>query len=82
VEELELRQAIREGQHSVGFESILSTFGMPLHSHPLLQDVELPRKIQVHIMSMSRLDVSILEGSLCLLLNKCHPGSAPALLTC
>ena len=49
VEELDLRQAIREGQRSVGFESIRSTFGMPLHSHPLLQDVELHRNIQVHL---------------------------------
>jgi len=49
VEQLELRQVIREGQRSVGFESIQSTFGLPLQSHPLLQDVELHRNIQVHM---------------------------------
>ena len=45
--EFELRQLIRTNQRSTGFDSIRSTFGVPTHSHPLLQDVELHKQIQV-----------------------------------
>ncbi|KAL0043379.1 hypothetical protein WJX79_003197 [Trebouxia sp. C0005] len=62
VEELDLRQAIREGQRSVGFESIRSTFGMPLHSHPLLQDVELHRNIQAFKPDLALIDFVLAGG--------------------
>lgn len=48
VEEMDLRQAVRQNLRSVGIDSISSTFGIPPHSHPLLQDAELHRKIQVN----------------------------------
>ncbi len=47
VVEMDLRQAVRLNLRSVGIDSIRSTFGIPPHSHPLLQDAELHRKIQV-----------------------------------
>ncbi len=51
VDEMALRQAVRDNKRSVGFESIRSTFGIPGHSHPLLQDVGLHHKIQVRLLS-------------------------------
>lgn len=47
VDELDLRQAVREEKRAVGFGSIKKTFGLPLHSHPLVQNTEVHDKIKV-----------------------------------
>ena len=53
IDEMSLRQKVRENQRSVGLESVRSTFGIPGHSHPLLQDETLHRKIRVGLLTLS-----------------------------
>ena len=44
--EMGLRQQLRETQREVGLKSVLDIFGIPRHSHPLLQNTEVHNQIQ------------------------------------
>ncbi len=90
MEEIDLRQAVRQNLRSVGIDSIRSTFGIPPHSHPLLQDAELHRKIQVskHISAFLAATDHLPKLTLCvsLILHKheqgCHTERSNSLHAC
>ncbi|DBB18919.1 TPA: UDP glucuronosyltransferase 5, polypeptide G1, variant 3 [Trebouxia sp. C0006] len=63
VEEMDLRQTVRLNLRSVGIDSIRSTFGIPPHSHPLLQDAELHRKIQAFEPDLALTDIALVGGA-------------------
>ena len=57
VHEMTLRQQLREAQRAVGLKSVLDIFGMPKHSHPLLQNTDVHKHIQVKTICMQLLKV-------------------------
>ena len=46
-DEMAIRQEVREFQRAVGLSSMRDIFGLPKHSHPLLHNTEVRRRIQV-----------------------------------
>ena len=48
VDEMWVRQQVRENQRAVGFDSIRKSFGFPAHSIPLLQNTDVHNKILVN----------------------------------
>ena len=47
MDESEIRQVVKASNRVTGLEGVKTTFGLPWHSHALLQDVQLHARIQV-----------------------------------
>lgn len=63
VDEMWLRQQVRENQRAVGFDSIRKSFGFPAHSIPLLQNTDVHNKILEFGPDLALCDIVLAGGA-------------------